>query len=492
MHFEASGDAKRAAEYALQAAGQAAGAWPSIGRSRLYQTALRLMADDSPSRRREVLITLGDAFVNAGLGYEAARSYMAAYEMSRDESQFELRRRAVHQLLVSGHVEEGLVLARQLLAAIGMPIPATRVGTLIMLVLYPPSDWASAGWRSADAPGPPGPSDFVRLDIASHWRSVSASSIRPAARSSRLVRRSWRCGLASPPGSRRALALEAGYRSIGGRSAHRTVMGLLDQARRIATELGDATLQARCTFAEGVIACESADWRRGVERRDLAAQAFRRLPGVRWERVTAQVLGLFALTVWGNGPTTGFAARADGRGTGSAEISTGSQRWRISFTHGISRAMTPRTALAHHLEAASKWTNPRLDIQRFWHTYALCEIDLYRDDGLAACLRVLDVWPKLRKSLLLHVQPLHLFAQYLKGRCAVAAAVAGHVAMLGDSKVRSPSHREAARGLGHAVRPHDPSGHRVRRGPPNRGGSPSRAPPARALSSPTCSHGWQL
>ena len=68
------------------------------------------------------------------------------------------------------------------------------------------------------------------------------------------------------------------------------------------------------------------------------------------------------------------------------------------------------------------------------HTYALCEIDLYRDDGLAACHRVLDVWPNLRKSLLLHVQPLHIFAQYLKGRCGVAAAVAGHVAMLATAR----------------------------------------------------------
>ena len=247
VHFEASGDAKRAADYALQAAGQAAGALAFDRAVRLYETALRLMADDNPSRRRDILITLGDAFVNAGLGYEAAKSYMAADEMSRDESQLELRRRAVHQLLVSGHVEEGLVLARQLLAAIGMPMPSTRLGTLIRLVLYR----LQLGVRGmAFRPKPPDLlrlPDLMRLDTCFSMAIGLGIVDTPAARSSSSSgahgAAAWRARQ-----SREALALEASYRSIGGRSAHRTVMGLLDQARRIATELGDATLQARCTL----------------------------------------------------------------------------------------------------------------------------------------------------------------------------------------------------------------------------------------------------
>ena len=434
VHFEASGDAKRAADYALQAAGQAAGALAFDRAVRLYETALRLMGDDNPSRRRDILITLGDAFVNAGLGYEAAKSYMAADEMSRDESQLELRRRAVHQLLVSGHVEEGLVLARQLLAAIGMPMPSTRLGTLIRLVLYR----LQLGFRGmAFQPKPPDRlrlPDLVRLDTCFSL-AIGLSIVdtpRGALFQARQALMALRLG--EPARVARALALEAGYRSIGGRSAHRTVMGLLDQARRIATELGDATLQARCTFAEGVIACESADWRRGVERCDLAAQAFRTLPGVRWERVTAQVLGLFALYCLGE--WTDYALRSQSLTDEARE--RGDLYGQSALAHFVyARYLArddPATAVAQHLEAASKWTNSRLDIQRFWHTYALCEIDLYRDDGLAACHRVLDVWPKLRKSLLLHVQPLHIFAQYLKGRCGVAAAVAGHVAMLATAR----------------------------------------------------------
>jgi len=434
VHFEASGDAKRAADYAVQAAGQAAEALAFDRAVRLYQTALRLMADDDVSKRRDILIMLGDAFVNAGLGYEAAKSYIAADEMSRDERQLELRRRAVHQLLVSGHVEEGLVLAKQLLAAIEMPMPATRLGTLIMLALYR----LRLGLRGmAFRPQPPDRlrlPDLVRLDTC--FSLAIGLSIVDTPRGALFQARQalMALQLGEPARVARALALEASYRSIGGRSAHRTVMGLLDQARRIATELDDATLHARCIFAEGIIACESADWRRGVERCDVAAQAFRALRGVRWERVTAQVLGLFALYCLGEWTDYGLRSQSltdEARERG--DLYGQSALAHFLYARHLARD-DPKTAVAQHLEAASKWTNPRLDIQRFWHTYALCEIDLYRDDGLAACQRVLEIWPKLRKSLLLHVQPIQIFALYLKGRCGVAAAVAGHVPMLGTAR----------------------------------------------------------
>ena len=434
VHFEASGDVQRAADYALQAAGQAAAALAFDRAVRLYQTALRLTGADHLSSRRDILIRLGDAFVNAGLGYEAAKSYLAADEMSREGSRLELQRRAVHQLLASGHVEEGLVLARQLLAAIHMRLPSTRLGTLILLVLYR----LQLRLRGmAFRPQPPDrlrPPDLVRLDTCFSL-AVGLSIVdtpRGALFQARQALMALRLG--EPARVARALALEAGYRSIGGRSAHRTVMGLLDQARGIATELGDATLQARCIFAEGIIACESAEWRRGVERCDLAAQAFRTLSGVRWERVTAQVLGLFALYCLGEWTDYGLRSQSltdEARERG--DLYGQSALAHFAYARCLARD-DPGTAVAQHLEAASKWTNPRQDIQRFWHTYALCEIDLYRDDGLAACHRILDVWPKLKKSLLLHVQPIHVFALYLKGRCGVAAAAAGHVTMLGTAR----------------------------------------------------------
>jgi serine/threonine protein kinase len=440
LHFRAAGDAQRAADYWLQAADHASHALAFDRAVRLYQVVLSLLETADVESRREVLIKLGDALVNVGLGYEAARSYMAADQMSSGEEQLELRRRAVHELLGTGHLEEGLALAGRLLAALGMRMPRTQIGTLLALARYRTElrlrGMAFRRRRPADLTR----SDLVRLDTC---YSIAlglglVDTLRGAVFQTRLALLALRAG--DPFRVARALAIEAGFRSVHGPSTHGAVTRLLDGARRLAAEVDQPYAHAICLFAEMIVACEWAEWRKAIARCDEATDAFQRCSGVRWERVTAQTFGLFALYSVGDWAEYGrrsqrLMVEARQRGDLYAQTSVSLMSYALYLVRD-----DPAGAEAEHREAAARWTNPTLDVQQFWHVYGICEIELYRGHALVAFRRILDVWPRLQRSLLLGVQVLHVFALYLKGRCAIAAAVAGHPGAIATA-------RRAARGI---------------------------------------------
>ncbi len=142
-HFEGAGDLARAARYAEAAADQASESLAFDRAAELYRRAATLRPARSPTaqarpasngwehRRSEELSTalgdrrdetstgatelplavkLGDAIASAGRPIDAARAYRAAVIDASASEQLELNRLAAEQLLLGGHVDEGMTL----------------------------------------------------------------------------------------------------------------------------------------------------------------------------------------------------------------------------------------------------------------------------------------------------------------------------------------------------------------------------------------------
>ncbi len=141
-HYRGAGDAARAGEYYGRGADQAAAALAFDHAARLYRTAMELHSGPA-DQARPLRKRLADALANAGRGAEAAQAYLNAARSAPAAETLELKRLASTQLLISGHVDEGLALLRTLLDPLGMRMPETPGRALLSLL-----------WHRARAPAP--------------------------------------------------------------------------------------------------------------------------------------------------------------------------------------------------------------------------------------------------------------------------------------------------------------------------------------------------
>ncbi len=123
VHFDAAGRPEKAGEYYVRAAREASQALAFDHAARLFRRALELSrsADEEHALRRELARALADA----GRSLEAAQEYARACEAAGPNEIQELRRALAFQLLMSGRIDEGMDVYRELLAHLGLRMPAT-------------------------------------------------------------------------------------------------------------------------------------------------------------------------------------------------------------------------------------------------------------------------------------------------------------------------------------------------------------------------------
>ena len=103
----------------------------------MYRLALDLQPGE-PSERHRLWVKLGDALANGGRVIEAAQAYLMAAESAHASDRRELERQAAEQLLMGGHLDQGLELLRSVLSAAGLPLPATSRRALLWIILRRP------------------------------------------------------------------------------------------------------------------------------------------------------------------------------------------------------------------------------------------------------------------------------------------------------------------------------------------------------------------
>jgi eukaryotic-like serine/threonine-protein kinase len=425
-HWQGAGDLARAAKHAVRAAPEAAAVLAFDRAARLYRLALAApgLADGD---RRQLETKLGDVLVNAGRGTEAAAVYLKTARDAPASVGRELQRRAAAQLLRSGHIEDGLAVSRELLAAVGMALPSTPRRALLSLLVRR-GLLRVRGLRFTErSESAIAPQDLERIDIC--W-SLGATlgttdNIYGVDYSTRTLLLALRAG--ETHRIAHALAVEAVYAAFGGpraaRRSRRLFQVLETLERRHDEPIGWAWVEA----CRGMVAYYAGDFPGALERLERAEEVIRdRGTGMAWELGTVRLFGLFSLAYLGS---VGEVARRVPRLVAEA-LDRGDLYDATNFRLGLANLawlVGDQLDEARRMagEASMRWSRSGFHVQ---HWYALtCDAHnhLYAGEGILANELVAERFGPLDESLLMRIQLVRLEAHLLRCRCALAAAAEG-------------------------------------------------------------------
>jgi serine/threonine protein kinase/tetratricopeptide (TPR) repeat protein len=424
LYFKEAGELERAAEFAARAAQRASEALAFDRAARLNRIALEF-----PFRKegdyRELQTRLGTALENAGRGAEAAEAFLAAAEGAKAGDALELRRRAAEQLLISGHLDQGIETVRQVLESIGMKLARTPMRALIGMLFYNLLlKLRGIKFNEMDSTQIP-LEQLIRIDTC--W-SVSiglgiADTIRGMEFGKRHVLLALKAG--EPYRVARALAIEVGYSATGGSKTLERTRQLIRAATRLAKRTNHPHALGLVNMTSGMAAYLEGRWSRALERLAQAEEILReRCTGVTWEIDTSvlfQFRSLLLLGSYGEICRRLPSLLKDCRDRGDLSAET-SLRTRVSWVVNLIND-EPEEARAEVSSAIQRWTQQGFHLQHYWHLTGQTEISMYQGRALAGWDELEQLWTGLARSLLLKIQFTRTEALHLRARCALAAAV---------------------------------------------------------------------
>ncbi|HEX6160355.1 MAG TPA: AAA family ATPase, partial [Thermoanaerobaculia bacterium] len=417
-HLLAAGLHDRAAVYVERAAEKAAAAVAFDRAARLYRRALTLIPVNADALRRR----LAEMLVNAGRGAEAAKELLAIEPRGLEDA-LELQRSAAQQLLLSGHVDEGLAVIRTILASTEIPYPETRRETLLTLLSLR-LKLARRGIRFRQRPASEiPPEELLRVDTC---RAValglsSIDTFRGAVFQTRYLLLALEAG--DPHRVAHALTMECGYSAVSGTRSRRRTGRLITTMRDIADALGTPYARAFADEAEGVVASLQGRWREGAEHLERAEQSFlEHCTGVSFELNTARLFEIRCRQFLGD--LRRMAERVpsllrDAEDRGDRYFATTI----VLFSHYVDLAADdPVTAGERIDRAIREWSSAGFHVQHMWHLRASVEVALYQGEGTRAWSRLAESWRMADSSLVARVQFTRLNLEDIRGRAALGAA----------------------------------------------------------------------
>ncbi|HUH01978.1 MAG TPA: protein kinase [Kofleriaceae bacterium] len=420
--LEAAGEASRAAAHAEAAARRAVDAFAFDQAAELYRAALRL-GEYAAEPARALQRRLGESLASAGRGAEAASVFLAAAEGADPATRLHCEQQAAEQLLLSGHIEQGVEAVSRLLAGMGVAMPPTPRAALISLL------WHRArvrvrglGWHERHE-RQISEERLRRLDVyqaVAHGLSM-VDPIRGADFQARGLLLALRAG--EPMRVGRALFFEAIFISVEGITRIGRARQVYERARIIAERTGHPTLRAWQATADGFITYCEGRFRRAADKfRDACAIFSDETSGTAWEQASIRNVRIWSLLHAGavaelrtiHGGLVEDAAR---RGDRYAETTLRKNSFLVWL------ASDDPAGARQDLERAI-WAPPegRYHLQHWFDLEARSYIALYTGEAAALHEQVEGEWQALARSLLTRTQIVRTFARALRARLAIAAA----------------------------------------------------------------------
>jgi serine/threonine protein kinase len=425
-HWTEAEDPALAAHYAALAANQASAALAFDRAARLYERALSLRTYVGNERQR-LLTKQAEALANGGRGAQAAKVFQLAAEGAPAQQALDLRRRAFEQLLRSGHIDEGIVVMRAVLSAVGMTLPRTPLALLLLLLMWRCLvRMRGIRFRERDPSQIPA-TVLARVDIC--WSAAiglgMADHIAGAAFQGRHLLLALRAG--EPYRAARAIALEVAYVATGGGATWGRTQVIMARATDLAERserpeaLGFATFS--CGFAHFLV----GDFQTASRMLAQALESLRNESSGMWLEIASAQWALLDCLGWRGELREqcrlrpGFLREARDR----ADVYS-----LVNLRIGNSCLATlveddPVGARREIADAMEQWSKQGFHLEHLNALHARVTADLYAGDGIGAYRAIQRDWRQFRLSGLGTAQLARVVARWKRASSALAAAEAG-------------------------------------------------------------------
>lgn len=417
-----AGEKDRAVLHAQTAAHKAAGTL-AFDRAALYFRRAIDLKPDAPNVV-ELKIGLGDALANAGRPAEAATEFLEAAKATSARRALELRQRAGAQLLMGGHIEEGLAVFRVVLEAVGLKLakgPKRALLSLAMRRLWIRLRGLESTERdAADIPEV----DLLRIDIC--WAVAAGLGVVDLIHGADFQSLHLLLALRSGEISRlaRAMAFEVSQTAARGGSVRERVAELLEKTEVLAKRAGNPHSIGMAIWARGLSSYLLGNWKDAAEYCERGAEILRdQCTGVTWEITIANRFMLTSLLYLGEVvevsrrvPQLLSAALEQGNLFAATDLRTRLNAIWLA-------ADDPDRARDEVIAAMTSWPRKGFHLQHYTSLVALAQIELYTGDYEVAWKHIESQQKPLERSMLLRIQGLRIDAMQLRGRLALASAV---------------------------------------------------------------------
>jgi hypothetical protein len=428
VHWLGAGDVDRAAKHMLVAAERTAEALAFERAASLYAWVIELRERTTrkatPDDLRALHRKLGDALVNAGRGAQAARAYRSAATGANAAEALDLQHRAADQLMRSGHLDEGLAAVQEVLAAIGLKMPASPWRALVAVVLWRVViALRGLRYRLRDA-SHAAAQELTRIDVC-YATALSLSMADPLSGQvfqARNILWSLRCGEARRVC--RALSLEVGFQSTYGWPNWKHTSRLDAEAYKLAKQIGDPYALGWWGATSGVAHYLAGLYEEGLKRCNEAERVLvTECVGVNWELASARLFALQSLAHMGRlkelserQPVALRAAIERGDLYSAVGLRTGHPNLVWLLAGDSARARHEVT------EAIREWSKRGFHLEHYFELLALSQADLYDGQAGAAYDRIAGKQEAIRRSFITRVQGVRISLWQLRARAALGVA----------------------------------------------------------------------
>ena len=423
-HWTGAGETSHAIDLTIRAAEASAAAFAFHTAAEMYRRALALLDASSP-RASALQQELGRMLSWAGHGVDAAAAYREAARDATPGVSLELRRRAAEQLVSTGHLVEGEVLLREVLAEARLSWAGTTTGAVASLLLQRARVRLrglafvdrEASTQNADA--------LARIDVC--WSAVVSLSMVDTVRGADYQARNLRLALDAGEPYRvcRALAWESAMESAIGDSPRAERLG--KAAMQLASRLGSIQLRALVKACGATAAYLTGRW---SEVRRLIGEVVTMSEQewsdeARYELDNGTMLANAALAYMGN-VVTFYRERpallAEARERRNVHVLTNLLSG-MNVIHLLARGQHAQV-VAELDESIGYWSADRVHIPHFVDLYGRVQAALFVGDGERALALVDALAPRLGASFLLHGPYFRINVRDLAGRASLCAAAA--------------------------------------------------------------------